>query len=622
MHIGYIEDGVCKSRCETVKFDIETDILVAGIGTAGSIAALAAAREGASVIAFDRAASAGGLGTGGCVWDYYYGIPGGTADEINCECAKIEKGGYAGTQNGAEFNSFSAAVRTAVLEDKLISAGCRLFLKTVPLGVYMEGTKVVGALLFVGGRKISVGCRVLLDCTGDVFMVRMAGGRVVPGRKTDGKFLISSNTATVLRNGRLVNVWDHCSIENTSNSKGFSEVVLESAVKPPILFERYDEESRVICFSSVLGERGAPRIEADETLTLAAYADGYRVEKPLFYAFSQVDDVNFDIANSDDINQDWRLISALYFYGISLGVSLGTLLPKGLDGIAAACRGVGVDYDLLGCVRMRRNMEKYGAAAGVAAAFAVKTGKNLRELDVDMLRKRLADIGCLCEGDNIGIGDLKKPHWKSYESVGLPQTLDEIKNGLKAAQPHLAFWAVRTSAAKGLADGIFAWCADGSKTFRENSFVALGLLGDRRALPQLSKIVEDGPETPGAPVRDAFCYQPYTAALCILGRLGGMAEARVLMNAAERAEAYAKAMPIAGNAYFKTMGDWKFIFFSLAAAAVLKIAKREKTGEFDAWLKSCADEKKYPSECRGGLYRSSLSGLIGKYFSEKEGEII
>src|SRR5690606_38317111 len=55
----------------------ETSVAVAGTGTAGALAALAAARHGAAVIALDAAASPGGIGTNGGITGYFHGVPGG-----------------------------------------------------------------------------------------------------------------------------------------------------------------------------------------------------------------------------------------------------------------------------------------------------------------------------------------------------------------------------------------------------------------------------------------------------------------------------------------------------------------------------------------------------------------
>ena len=71
-----------KKRVETessdVIFDCECDLLCVGIGAAGGYAALAAAREGISVIAVEKDANVGGMPVNGRVTFYYYGFGGGS----------------------------------------------------------------------------------------------------------------------------------------------------------------------------------------------------------------------------------------------------------------------------------------------------------------------------------------------------------------------------------------------------------------------------------------------------------------------------------------------------------------------------------------------------------------
>lgn len=52
----------------------EYDVIVAGGGTAGAIAAIVAAEHGMKTLVVERSNCCGGIGTGGLVTNYYYGI--------------------------------------------------------------------------------------------------------------------------------------------------------------------------------------------------------------------------------------------------------------------------------------------------------------------------------------------------------------------------------------------------------------------------------------------------------------------------------------------------------------------------------------------------------------------
>jgi hypothetical protein len=65
------------------------DVLVAGGGTGGALAALAAARRGCSTLVLKAGTCLGGIGTAGGIHSYYYGIQGGLQDEVDDRTAEL-----------------------------------------------------------------------------------------------------------------------------------------------------------------------------------------------------------------------------------------------------------------------------------------------------------------------------------------------------------------------------------------------------------------------------------------------------------------------------------------------------------------------------------------------------
>lgn len=615
MIYSYIEDKVLKTCEVTPVFDMETDILVAGLGTAGSIAAIAAAKEGASVIGIDRINFIGGASTAGCIWDYYYGSYGGLGDEISEECIEVHKKGYLETLKGSEYYSVSESVRSSVLEKNAIESGCRLLYEASPLGVFLDGNKVMGIKCFYDGRVINIRTGVIIDSTGNCFVARLAGAEVVNGRKIDGKHLAMSNTGVKMYDGKMFGAWLHASVDDCTDHETLSRTILETSTFRPFLEESFDEDSRLLYTSSVFGERSTVQLVADEVLTLEGYSGGYRTDKPLFYAFAQLDDCNFDVANSTDINQDWRLISALYFYGISLGVPLASLIPKNLDGILVACKGIGVDFDLLGCVRMRKNLEKCGEAAGIASAMAVKQKASLRELDYSNLSDRLRETGCLDEKNNVGICDLKKPiDRKVYEKVSLPASFDEIKAGLSKKEPGLTFWAVRVSKDPELINKLYEWAEDKEAVLSVNSVIALAMLGETKVRERLIDIITSGPQPLEKSPKSAFCYHPYIAALCLIGRIGCYDDIGCILSVADNSEEIADNFKHDSGSYFPVKGDWEFMIWSLTVVSVIRICQRVGTTDYDQWLKKWLDSGTCPDFSRHNLFKDVIKNRVEQYF--------
>ena len=73
----------------------EYDVIVAGGGTAGAIAAIVAAERGMKTLVVEKSNCCGGIGTGGLVTNYYYGIRHGRHTLIDAAVRERENGsGY------------------------------------------------------------------------------------------------------------------------------------------------------------------------------------------------------------------------------------------------------------------------------------------------------------------------------------------------------------------------------------------------------------------------------------------------------------------------------------------------------------------------------------------------
>lgn len=180
---------------------IETDVFVAGAGTAGCIAAIAAARAGAKVILVERTPVPGGtLANGGIGISSYYSatkepkeakqIVGGIAYELATRLQ--EAGGATGFIPTPGDNNFSPyrivadhEIYKAVISQMLMGAGVRVFLSTMFCGVCMEEDAVDAAgnhkikAVFIenkDGRR-AVAAKQYVDASGDGDIARMAGVR-------------------------------------------------------------------------------------------------------------------------------------------------------------------------------------------------------------------------------------------------------------------------------------------------------------------------------------------------------------------------------------------------------------------------------------------------------------
>lgn len=163
---------------------IETDVLVAGAGTAGFIAAVAAARAGAKVIIVEKLPVPGGtLTNGGIGFNAYYSqetpegdrsrrIVGGLAYEL---AERLERTGYstgfAPVKNDHyriphRFMADHEALK-AVASEMLMDAGVEVLLQTFLSDVVFEDGRIKAAMIENKDGRRAVIAKQYIDATGD-----------------------------------------------------------------------------------------------------------------------------------------------------------------------------------------------------------------------------------------------------------------------------------------------------------------------------------------------------------------------------------------------------------------------------------------------------------------------
>jgi len=161
----------------------ETDVLVVGCGISGTIAAIAAAREGAETMVIDRFGQVGGNIGPGCVGGapslelpplIADGVP-GIAGEIIKECERLT-GHHFLSNYFEDSQAFSHVVLKTFKEEKVKT------LFNVYLGdVIMEGSTVKGVFVETKEGLKAIPARVVIDTTGDADVAFKAGAPVDSG---------------------------------------------------------------------------------------------------------------------------------------------------------------------------------------------------------------------------------------------------------------------------------------------------------------------------------------------------------------------------------------------------------------------------------------------------------
>jgi len=200
----------------------DCDVVVAGGGTAGAPAGIAAARSGARTLVLERLHGLGGLGTLGLITHYWYGNRVGFTAEIDAGVAACAKKAF---ERSGQWNP----------EDKmgwylraLREAGGRAWLGSFAFGVQVEGSRVTGVLVSTPYGTGLVRCGAVVEATGNADIAAAAGApcRVIDHRHVavQGTGLPSRIPGVHYRNS------DHTFIDDT-DALGVSHAYVNARAK-------------------------------------------------------------------------------------------------------------------------------------------------------------------------------------------------------------------------------------------------------------------------------------------------------------------------------------------------------------------------------------------------------
>ncbi|WP_324716855.1 FAD-dependent oxidoreductase [Carboxydochorda subterranea] len=158
------------------------DVVVAGGGTAGSVAAIAAARNGARTLLVEEQGFLGGTATGALVTPLMPNRLGqtnlnrGITDEIKARLATMGGGGATPENDGW----FDPEALKAVLEEMALEAGVQLLYYTRVIEALVETAdggprQVTGVLVHNKSGLQRIRARVVVDATGDADVAASAG---------------------------------------------------------------------------------------------------------------------------------------------------------------------------------------------------------------------------------------------------------------------------------------------------------------------------------------------------------------------------------------------------------------------------------------------------------------
>lgn len=417
----------------------KTDVLVVGSGSAGSTAAIAAARQGASVALVERYGFMGGTSTQ--VLDTFYGfytpgepnrkVVGGVPDLV---VNQLMEHGVAlirpNTYGAGDGITYDPEVLKVVWEQLAQEAGVKLLYHTFVADTVLDGDRVVGVLAVNKSGPVRLLADVVIDASGDADVAAASG---VPFEGAENG-PVQSLTTTF----RMLNV-------DTDRARAVKKAELHRLMAEASATGKYDLPRKegsvhITPFDGIMATNmtRVADIDPNDTVQLtAAEIEGRR--QALQYAQFMIDYVpgyersvmadlstQIGVRESRRIFGEYRLtkgdvLAARQFddaiaqcgapiedhhsggdthweylpQGETYGIPFRCLMPQKAEGLLVAGRCLSAEHDAHASVRSMGQCMAMGQAVGVAAAMAAKEGLMPRALSMPHLQDTLRGIGAV-----------------------------------------------------------------------------------------------------------------------------------------------------------------------------------------------------------------------------------
>lgn len=410
----------------------EYDVIVAGSGPAGAAAAVMAGRMGAKVLIIEWNNAIGGISTSGLMSHWTGSVTSPLYTEILQRSADMNEG----EQKGKIQQFINPENLKTVYLDMLKDANVDVLLYTFVCGVVMEGDQLTGVITeSKSGRRV-FRSKVVVDGTGDGDVAALAGVEYYKGRESDGKMqpatlmfkvagvdmsravLLGSFESTYQTEkgelqalakehipypaGHLLaypstlpgivtcNMTNCIDVDCTkAEDLTKAELVCRSQMPAIVKYLREFvpgfENCYIISAGSMMGVRetrhfkGMYTLNENDILTARVF-DDWVVRGAHF---------NFDVHNMSGSGLDATGVQKHWNQPKGYTIPYGCLVPEKINGLLLSGRNISGTHIAHSNYRVMPICVGIGAAAGAAAATAIKKGVQVRDIKGEELQDRL-----------------------------------------------------------------------------------------------------------------------------------------------------------------------------------------------------------------------------------------
>jgi glycine/D-amino acid oxidase-like deaminating enzyme len=418
------------------------DAVVVGAGSAGSSAAISAARQGARTLLIDRLAFMGGTSTSVLDTFYAFYTPGETprrvvgglgwevVERLRAEGVCFERPNTYGAGTGVTYDQETLKV---AWESLAADAGVDLLLHTWATGVRVADGRAEAIRVWNKGGERWIAAEVVVDASGDADLCALAGVAYEDFASTGVVQSLSTlfrlanvdveraaqvpkpELWALMRRAAETGDYRLPRLEGSWHRTPFAGVVMVHMTRipnidatDPVALTQAELEGRrqvreyhrflrdcvpgfdrsvVVGTSPSIGVRESRRVIGDYRLSRADVLGARRFDDEIALCGAPIEDHH---AGGDT---EWRYVPGGGVYGIPYRC----LLPAGVEALLVAGRCFSATHDAHASARSMATCMAMGQAAGTAAALAAAAALPPRRLDVDLLRARLVRDGALLE---------------------------------------------------------------------------------------------------------------------------------------------------------------------------------------------------------------------------------
>jgi FAD dependent oxidoreductase len=429
----------------------DVDICVVGAGSAGSTAAIAAARSRASVLLIDRLPFLGGTST--AVLDTFYGfftpgeqprkVVGGIADDVVDRLRALGPVLTRPNTYGAGAGVTYLAEHLKVVWERLVTeAGARPLVHAMLQAADVRDGRLESIVVATRGGLARVRARAFVDASGDADLCAFAGfgfetaGDIDPAQTLTTTFRMANvdldrrrsitkdRLHELMREAATAGAYDLPRLDGSDHATPVEGMI--ATVMTRLESIRRDDDGRItnatdpwfLSAAEIEGRRQAleyvrflrDRVPGYEHAALVAlgtqigvretrrvYGDYRLTRDDVLSARHFDDDIGLCGAPIEDhrVGADtaWHYLPA----GATVGIPYRSLLVRDASNVLVAGRCFSATHDAHASVRSMAQCMAMGQAAGAAAALAVTSGTDPRVLDSAVLRDRLRRIGAIVD---------------------------------------------------------------------------------------------------------------------------------------------------------------------------------------------------------------------------------